>query len=847
MSTYYIKNGGNDGLDGLSDANAWATKARTNTALSSANPDDSFLFNRGDVWTDDALVCNRSGSIGHPITIGAYGTGANPLFRAKTVAELGKTWTLETIAGSAVLISDNFNDNSFDFSKWSYTGLGSVLETNQEIEQSNAGAYQGNSFYSIATFALTGSAASINIVDKQHPYWAFFLQDAQTSATNGLGWNIDGGTTLRAQKLVTSATTDVATVTFNAVTHKYLRIMEASGTIYWDYSSDGTNWNNLGSTATPITITALYYTVTVNQGPGGNVTSKFDDVNWASTATSFTVYYIGTQTYDPVYAVDSDGTLLLEKGSKATMTLGSSYYDSGASRLYVRTATDIAPTTGVFIPNNVSAAAFDLAVDTANIAYININNIDIKYARFDGFRISSDFTNTSDCNVDFAGGAGFYHFHNWTGAGKGADNCNTYRCVASHCCILNSQAFTSEGANNWWYSCIAHDNQMAGFDFLDYSANTASAGSGAKNCISHTNAQRSGSYDPNFYCDGAHDITLDGCLSYDPGGTNPHAIVGFAFSSETVGKVPYNITMKNCISIANKGYCLTISSNGTDKATNIQVYNNTFIDSASSYEMLDFEQLGTDGIIFKNNICYASHGTKMGYWDTVDRPYIHSDYNDFYSTNANIINISGTDYTLATWRTLSGGDANSISGDPLLDISYNLLPGSPCINTGLTQASVTTDYKGQGRPQGSAYCMGAFEYTDKDYTKQDIVALPSDDTDLTTAFGSSDYSAVSSVDGISTDQISETGRYSNFLFKDKYASKVPVVITWTGQSNRAPSSSIVYLQIYNRTSMTWEVVASNNTAGVNTNFTLTGSPNSSLSNYYDISNYISCRVYQQAA
>ena len=80
MTTYYIKTGGNDGADGLSDANAWATVGKVNGG--SYSPGDNIYFNRGNTWTDAEIRLTWSGSEGSPITFGAYGTGARPKLSA---------------------------------------------------------------------------------------------------------------------------------------------------------------------------------------------------------------------------------------------------------------------------------------------------------------------------------------------------------------------------------------------------------------------------------------------------------------------------------------------------------------------------------------------------------------------------------------------------------------------------------------------------------------------------------------------------------------------------------------------------------------------------------------------
>ena len=99
--------------------------------------------------------------------------------------------------------------------------------------------------------------------------------------------------------------------------------------------------------------------------------------------------------------------------------------------------------------------------------------------------------------------------------------------------------------------------------------------------------------------------------------------------------------------------------------------------------------------------------------------------------------------------------------------------------------------------------------------------------------------------GVYVDQ-SANGEFSLFLFKDKNNSQDMFIVRWNGKSTRAPSLSTVYLQVFNRTSSTWETIASNNSANANTDFSLFGIKESGLANYYDGNNWVSCRIYQQA-
>jgi uncharacterized repeat protein (TIGR02059 family) len=88
---YYISSSGNDSNNGLSSSTAWKTITKVNTIFSTFKPGDRILFKRGDTFYGTINV-NASGSAGNPITIGAYGTGANPIITGFTTIS---GWTNE--------------------------------------------------------------------------------------------------------------------------------------------------------------------------------------------------------------------------------------------------------------------------------------------------------------------------------------------------------------------------------------------------------------------------------------------------------------------------------------------------------------------------------------------------------------------------------------------------------------------------------------------------------------------------------------------------------------------------------------------------------------------------------
>jgi hypothetical protein len=111
-------------------------------------------------------------------------------------------------------------------------------------------------------------------------------------------------------------------------------------------------------------------------------------------------------------------------------------------------------------------------------------------------------------------------------------------------------------------------------------------------------------------------------------------------------------------------------------------------------------------------------------------------------------------------------------------------------------------------------------------------------------FNGQDYIDVDTENDIYVGQ-TFASEYSVFLFKEQHGNNIAFpTVTWKGRSNIAPSSSIVYLQVYNRTSATWETLNSDNATAADTKFTLTGTITGTLSDYYDNNRWVSYRIYQ---
>lgn len=139
---------------------------------------------------------------------------------------------------------------------------------------------------------LTGYSITNQLVDvgsrslssyEVYPLYATIRGDP----SNQVFWFINATNDLRAYKKVAGANTIVASGTYSSATHKYFRIREASGTIYWDTSTDNTNWTNFTSTSNPFAITSM--TIGQEVGTSGEATTTaavFDNFSFAPTVNS---------------------------------------------------------------------------------------------------------------------------------------------------------------------------------------------------------------------------------------------------------------------------------------------------------------------------------------------------------------------------------------------------------------------------------------------------------------------------------------------------------------------------------------------------------------------------------
>jgi hypothetical protein len=120
--------------------------------------------------------------------------------------------------------------------------------------------------------------------------------------------------------------------------------------------------------------------------------------------------------------------------------------------------------------------------------------------------------------------------------------------------------------------------------------------------------------------------------------------------------------------------------------------------------------------------------------------------------------------------------------------------------------------------------------------------LPGTNADLEVQYSAADLISVESKNAVRV-PISASQQYAIHQFKDFVGGNVSATVEWYGRSNLAPSSSTVYIQIFNHTLSEWVTLDSNDSADADADFGFL--VHISDLGDYKLDNLISCRVYQQ--
>lgn len=223
--------------------------------------------------TKYVVVITYTGDASNYITVGTDNTtpthGGNSAFFAGSWSADNTQdhcfYVYGTLPKTETLV-DTFNDNSINATLWTtYTAnSGSVTETggvaNEQLASATNGSWAG--YVSQSTYDLTSSYVLSQLVAATggNTYFDLTLNPLQLPLTsNFVAIGVDCGLNkLQAYHKLGGVGTVLADVTYSSSTHKWIRMRESAGTLYYEYSTNGVSWTTLYSEASPLDLSSLY-------------------------------------------------------------------------------------------------------------------------------------------------------------------------------------------------------------------------------------------------------------------------------------------------------------------------------------------------------------------------------------------------------------------------------------------------------------------------------------------------------------------------------------------------------------------------------------------------------------
>ena len=231
---------------------------------------------------------------------------------------------VQAISGYDTDLSDNFNDNSLA-AKWgTYTANGgSVSETSSQLHLTCANSTNGSwaGIYSNDQIDFREMYAQMEVVDGVggNTYLDMTLCADVIPNTEeffvAIGIDTGLGNLQAYKKFGGTEDTIMASLSFNPTNHKYLRMRETAGVLYWEYSADNSTWTELHHENTPAPLSRVRlvvddYEYNGSGTPGAHIIDNLVYGAWQSSAFSgspdSTDPFASAQAVD--YTVQSDLT-----------------------------------------------------------------------------------------------------------------------------------------------------------------------------------------------------------------------------------------------------------------------------------------------------------------------------------------------------------------------------------------------------------------------------------------------------------------------------------------------------------------------------------------------------------
>lgn len=169
------------------------------------------------------------------------------------------------------------------------------------------------------------------------------------------------------------------------------------------------------------------------------------------------------------------------------------------------------------------------------------------------------------------------------------------------------------------------------------------------------------------------------------------------------------------------GYGIGVACEQGGTANNVEIYNNVVRNTGTQgIEITSYGGGQRNAIKIYDNTVYANATGGINIASTAISGV--EVYNNISASNGNYQLQVASEANIATFYNLLYGTQGSYKGTHYLTANplfvsatdMHLQPSSPAIDTGTGTGAPLSDYDGVGRPQGSGYDMGAYEYVSAD-------------------------------------------------------------------------------------------------------------------------------------
>lgn len=183
-------------------------------------------------------------------------------------------------------LTEDFSAPTLDPSKWSsYQGSGYTLAvSNQQLVTTNiTNVSDWAGIHSVNFYNATNSELSVNVINpgnaaiQSAPFLWIKLQQNATN-TNAVEIGVHNGS-LYAKTFVSGVQTVIASVPYDQSAAQWLRLREALGITYWEYSADAASWSLLTSQPDPVPLDNVTAEIGTGAWSGSAGTVVLDNVN----------------------------------------------------------------------------------------------------------------------------------------------------------------------------------------------------------------------------------------------------------------------------------------------------------------------------------------------------------------------------------------------------------------------------------------------------------------------------------------------------------------------------------------------------------------------------------------